>query len=310
MEKGLILKSTGSWYKVKTDGGDFVDCKIRGKLRLKGLRTTNPVSVGDVVWIDKEEDGSGIIAKIEARKNYIIRKSINLSKESHIIAANIDQVFLVLSLVNPETPLEFIDRFLVAAEAYSIPAILVFNKKDLYDEPTLEYMNILEYIYKQIGYRTLAISAKMGENISDLLKLLPGKINLFAGNSGVGKSTLLNLINPNLGLKTAEISESHKTGKHTTTFSEMFEINGGGYLIDTPGIRGFGLIDFDKEELSHYFPEIFKYSEHCQFYNCTHTHEPNCAVKKAVEEVNIAESRYQSYLNILNDQNEKYRQKF
>ena len=310
MEKGLVIKSTGSWYKVQKPNKEIIDCKIRGKIRLKGIRTTNPISVGDIVQFLMLEDGTGLITKIETRKNYIIRKATNLSKESHIIAANIDQAFIVLSLKHPTTPLEFVDRFLVTAEAYSIKAYIIFNKTDILSDEEKEDLQILRFIYKEAGYESYEISAKQGTNIDQIRNMLPGKISLFAGNSGVGKSTLLNSIQPGLELKTGDISDAHKTGKHTTTFSEMFELEKDTYIIDTPGIRGFGIIDLDKQELWHYFPEIFKESHKCQFNNCTHTHEPKCAVKQAVEEVRISETRYLSYLSILEDENEKHRLKF
>lgn len=307
MNKGFVIKSTGSWYKVKAENGTIITCTIKGKIRLKGIRTTNPISVGDYVDFIMEDE-MGIITKIHSRKNYIIRKSSNLSKESHIIAANIDLAFIVISLRHPKTPLEFVDRFLVTAEAYSIETQLIFNKMDIYSEAELEELKVIRYIYGQAGYKSHIISAKHGENINEIKELIIGKKTLFAGNSGVGKSTLLNAIEPTLDIKTSEISDSHKTGKHTTTYSEMYELNNETYIIDTPGIRGFGIIDLDKKEMWHYFPEIFKLSDKCQFHNCTHTHEPKCAVKKALETGEVSELRYQSYLSILDDNEEKHRQ--
>ncbi|MBN2611830.1 MAG: ribosome small subunit-dependent GTPase A [Bacteroidales bacterium] len=307
METGLVIKTTGSLHTVKKNSVK-VNCKIKGNYRIKGIKTTNPVTVGDIVDFYQENEGeTGWITRIHERKNYIIRRSINLSKEAHLIAANIDQAFLIISLTMPETPLEFIDRFLITAEAYHIVSTLIFNKIDLYDKVKLEYLNHLKSIYTAIGYECIETSAVTGENIDKLKQTMQNKITLVAGNSGVGKSTLINCIDPKLNLKVDGISEYHKTGKHTTTFSEMFELEYGGYIIDTPGIKGFGIIDFEKQEIGLFFPEIFKMSEKCQFYNCTHTHEPNCAVRKAVEEGKIAASRYRSYTNILFDNNNKYR---
>ncbi|MFO7656584.1 MAG: ribosome small subunit-dependent GTPase A [Bacteroidales bacterium] len=307
METGLIIKTTGSLHTVKSGRSTF-NCKIKGNYRIKGIKTTNPVTVGDMVDFYQENPGeTGWITHIHERKNYIIRRSINLSKEAHLLAANIDQAFLITSLTMPETPLEFIDRFLITAEAYHIITKLIFNKIDLYDKVKLEYLNQLETMYSRIGYECIETSAYTGVNIERLKQAMQNKTTLVAGNSGVGKSTLINCIDPKLNLKIDAISEYHKTGKHTTTFSEMFELEQGGYIIDTPGIKGFGIIDFEQQEVGHFFPEIFKMSEKCQFYNCTHTHEPNCAVRKAVEEQKIASSRYRSYTNILFDNNNKYR---
>lgn len=307
LETGMIIKTTGNLHTVRSSSG-IINCKIKGNYRLMDLKTTNPVAVGDIVDFYSDNEGNiGLITKIHERKNYIIRRSINLSKEAHLIAANIDQAFLIASLSMPETPLEFIDRFLISAEAYHIVTKLIFNKLDIYNEVKLEYLNNIKRIYADAGYECIETSAIDGTNIDSLMQLMKDKINLFAGNSGVGKSTLINCIDPNLKLKVDIISDYHRTGKHTTTFSEMFELDFGGYIIDSPGIKGFGIIDFNKQEVGLFFPEIFKASKDCQFYNCTHTHEPNCAVKNAVEEGSIARSRYRSYVNILHDGNSKYR---
>ncbi len=313
MKKGIVIKSTGSWYTVKTEDGNFYDCRIKGNLRLKGIRSTNPIAVGDQVEISESKDDDtmgdlsvGLIHKIFPRTNYIIRKSPNLSKESHIIAANIDQAFLVVTINFPVTTTSFIDRFLVSAEAYRIPCHLIFNKIDLYNEEQMQTLNSLIEIYRNIGYETLTISAKNNIGIDELKEKMANKTNVFSGHSGVGKSTIINLIHPTASLKTAEISESHFSGKHTTTFSQMHELDFGGFIIDTPGIKGFGVLEMEKEEISHYFPEIFKLLDQCQYYNCTHTHEPQCAVKKSVETGEIAMSRYNSYLGLLEGE-EKYR---
>ena len=314
LKEGLVTKSTGSRYTVVSDSVEF-ECRIKGKLRIKGIRTTNPLSVGDIVYFSLQDEVSesgkpmGIISKLKDRKNYIIRKSVNLSKESHIIAANIDQAFIVITLKHPVTTLNFIDRFLVTAEAYSIPAILVFNKIDLYNEQEMEKVNEWFGTYHEIGYKCLGTSTKNGQGMDELKALMLNKISVFGGNSGVGKSSLINYIDHNLNLKTNIISEAaHKSGKHTTTFSEMFELEMGGYIIDTPGIRSFGMIDMKNDDVSHYFPEIFATSEHCKFNNCTHTHEPGCAVREAIENGEISLSRYESYLSILGeDEDEKYR---
>lgn len=307
LQKGLVLKTTGSWHSVKC-GSKVINCKIKGNYRLKGIKTTNPVAVGDKVdfYIDRKSE-IGLITGIQERKNYIIRRSINLSKEAHLLAANIDEAFLVITLSRPETSLEFIDRFLVTAEAYHIVTTLIFNKFDIYDKVKLEELEKIKNIYTSIGYECIETSATEQINIEILKDKMKNKINLVAGNSGVGKSTLINCIDPSLDLKVDDISDFHKTGKHTTTFSEMFELESGGYVIDTPGIKGFGIIDFEKQETGLFFPEIFRISAGCQFYNCSHTHEPNCAVKNAVEKGMIAASRYRSYVSILYDQNEKYR---
>ena len=302
--KGLVVKNTGSWYTVRTDDGQLLDCKVKGNFRLKGIRTTNPVAVGDRVEVNEE----GWIVNIEDRRNYIIRKSINLSKQSHIIAANVDQAFLIVTVANPQTSTTFIDRFLASAEAYRVPVVLVFNKTDLLDEDTLRYQQAVVNLYETIGYECRQISAETGEGVDELHSMLDGKITLLSGNSGVGKSTLINRLVPGANLRTAEISDAHNTGMHTTTFSEMIELSSG-YLIDTPGIKGFGTFDMEPEEITSYFKDIFHFSKDCRFSNCTHTHEPGCAVLKAVEEHYIAESRYQSYLSMLDDKEEgKYRE--
>jgi ribosome biogenesis GTPase len=298
LEKGLVIKSTGSRYKVLFGEGIIAECTIKGKLRVKELRTTNPIAVGDNVLFEKNKnETTGIITEVLDRKNYIIRKSSNLSKQSQIIATNLDQVFLMVTIVLPETPVEFIDRFLATSEAYSIPARIIFNKIDLYGNQELERMEFLISLYTKIGYECYSISLKNELNINDLKASMKNKINLLSGNSGVGKTTLLNLFNPALNLKTEEISDYHKQGKHITTFPEMHPMPFGGYIIDTPGIRGFGVIDMDRNEIYHFFPEIFRISKECRF----------CAVRESVESGEIDPLRYRSYLNILWDDNRKYR---
>lgn len=307
LKEGLVIKSTGSWYTVKSNDGVIHNCRIKGRFRMDGIRTTNPVSVGDKVDF-QEENEANVIVKIHDRKNYIIRKSSNLSKHSQIIAANIDQAFLIVTVNYPLTTTTFIDRFLAAAEAYRIPVNLIFNKIDRYRPNDIKRLGELKYTYEKIGYKCFEISAKEGTHLDIIREVLKGKINLLSGHSGVGKSTLINAIQPGLDLKTGEISEAHSQGKHTTTFSEMFELDFDGYIIDTPGIRGFGTIDMEKEEMSHFFPEIFETSAHCQFNNCTHVHEPKCAVKGAVEIGEICITRYESYLGmIMEDEDSKYR---
>jgi len=311
LEKGLVIRSTGSWYSVKTESGEVIDCRIKGKFRMKGIRTTNPVAVGDKVKYTVEENEShnvtGVITDIEERRNYIIRKASNLSKESQIIAANIDQAFLIITVKDPLTLPGFIDRFLVTAEAYRIPASLVINKLDIYNEK--DYQKLEEYLwtYEEIGYKCYQVSAEKNFNIDMLRDDMRGKINVLAGHSGVGKSSIINRLDPELDLKTGQISDYHRQGKHTTTFSEMFEMNGGGYLIDTPGIRGFGVIDMEKEEISHFFPEIFKLLKDCRYHNCTHIHEPGCAVKTALENGKIPVTRYESYLSMVLGEDSKHR---
>ena len=308
---GLVIKNTGSWYSVLTDEGNVVESKIKGNFRLKGIRSTNPVAVGDRVNITVNKEGTAFITEILDRRNYIIRKSPNLSKQSHIIAANVDQVLLIVTVNYPETSTTFIDRFLASAEAYRIPVVLVFNKTDLLNDDERRYQEMMVILYETIGYKCMQISATLPDTLSLMEPLLKDKITLFSGNSGVGKSTLLNQLIPGVNLKTAEISDAHNTGMHTTTFSEMLRLPFGGWAIDTPGIKGFGTFDMEPEEICGYFKEIFRFSKDCKFANCTHTHEPNCAVRKAVEEHYISESRYNSYLSMLEDKEEgKYREAF
>lgn len=309
--KGLVIKNTGSWYTVKTDDGKIVESKIKGNFRLKGIRSTNPVAVGDRVGIIRNQEGTAFIDSIEERRNYIIRKSQNLSKQSHIIAANVDQAFLIVTIDHPQTSTTFIDRFLASAEAYSVPVILVFNKSDLLDSDEKRYQKMMMTLYDTVGYKCIAVSAEKCDGVDELLPLLKGKTTVLSGNSGVGKSTLINRILPEVNLRTAEISDSHNTGMHTTTFSEMLELPEGGYIIDTPGIKGFGTFNMEPEEITSYFKEIFRFSKDCRFGNCTHTHEPGCAVLKALENHFIAPSRYQSYLSMLDDKDEnKYREAY
>nr|WP_321375320.1 ribosome small subunit-dependent GTPase A [uncultured Bacteroides sp.] len=306
--RGLVIKNTGSWYQVKTEEGRLVECKIKGNFRLKGIRSTNPIAVGDNVQIIMNQEGTAFISEIEDRKNYIVRRSSNLSKQSHILAANLDQCLLVVTVNYPETSTIFIDRFLASAEAYRVPVKLVFNKIDAYSEDELRYLEALITLYTQIGYPCLKISARNGDGLEEVKQALEGNITLFSGHSGVGKSTLINSLLPDIDIKTAEISTYHNKGMHTTTFSEMFAVTGDGYIIDTPGIKGFGTFDMKDEEVGHYFKEIFETSDKCKYNNCTHRHEPGCAVREAVEKHLISESRYTSYLNILEDKEEgKYR---
>jgi len=308
LKKGIVFKSTGSRYLVKSSDGKFINCSIKGKFRMEGIKSTNPIAVGDHVSYTLDEDSDmGVISNIEQRKNYIIRKASNLSKESHIIASNIDQALLLVTINYPVTTTVFIDRFLASAEAYGIPVKIIFNKMDRYDKTHLKIVESLREIYENIGYKTYTISAKTQDDLGIMVELLKDNVSVIAGHSGVGKSTLINRIQPGLNLRVAEISDIHQSGKHTTTFAEMHELNFGGAIIDTPGIRGFGLIDIEKKELHHYFKEIFEHSHQCQFANCTHIHEPGCAVKKAVKEGSIAHTRYNSYLNIFDTSTEKYR---
>ena len=306
MMRGVVVKSTGSWYSVRMEDGEIWSCRIKGKFRTKGIKTTNPVAVGDRVAVERQA-GEGVIYDILDRKNYIIRKSTNLSRQAHIIAANVDQAILVTTLKHPEVSTVFIDRFLVSVEAYNIPAVLIFNKIDLCDEEDRWLLRALVDVYRNVGYTCLAVSAETGEGVEEVKQLLQDKVSVFSGQSGVGKSSLINRIEPELTLKTAKISEMHDTGKHTTTFAEMFELSFGGYIVDTPGIRAFGLVHMEKNEISHYFPEIFKYAEDCRYYNCTHIHEPGCAVLEAVKEGKISETRYFSYVSMFEEETEKYR---
>lgn len=307
-KRGLVIKSTGSRYRVSDERGQLIDCVIKGKFRVKGIRTTNPVAVGDYVYYEtRGEKDSGVITAIEERKNYIIRKASRLSKELQIIAANIDQLMLLATIREPETHPEFIDRVLVTAEAYRIPAKIVFNKTDIYSEKDLAKRDHLVSVYRGIGYDTSCVSLFNDEDIEMLAGILKDRISLLAGNSGVGKSSLINKLEPGLNIKVEDISEYHRMGKHTTTFAEMYTLSNGGYIIDTPGIKGFGLIDMDKEEIYHFFPEIFRASDKCRFYNCLHVNEPGCEVLRQLEEGIIKEFRYRSYLKIFNDNDSRYR---
>ena len=304
IQQGFVVESTGSWYKVEIEGAVY-DCRTRGRLRLKGVRSTSPVVVGDKVGVEFSEAGEGFIVSIAPRTNYIIRRASNLSKESHIIAANIDRAMIVVTLIEPVTALEFVDRFLVTCEAYKIPVTILLAKCDLLaaiPEAVAEFRQT----YESAGYEVIEISATEGIGVDRVREMLDGKVTLLSGNSGVGKSTLVSRIDPSLDVRTGEISESFHKGKHTTTFSTMYRIGEGGYIIDTPGIKGFGLLDIEDKELWHYFPEMISRASECRFYNCTHTHEPGCAVCEAVREGEIAYSRYESYLKIL-DEDDKYR---
>jgi ribosome biogenesis GTPase len=307
---GLVYKSTGSWYTVKTELGETYECRIQGKFRIKGIKSTNPIAVGDYVDFElesKNDQVSGIIHNIHERNNYIVRKSVNLSKQTHIIASNIDQVFLMITINNPPTLTSFIDRFLVTSNAYSIKTVLLFNKIDIYEEETLSEVKYLAHIYRKIGYECIGVSAKTGKNVDKVKALMQDKISMFSGHSGVGKSTLVNAIEPNLNIKTKEISSLHMQGQHTTTFAEMFDLSFGAKIIDTPGIKGFGVVDMDKEEIGDYFPEFFELKQACKFNNCLHVKEPHCAVKKALDNDEVSFSRYRSYLQILEGEDEHYR---
>lgn len=313
MNKGIVIKSTGSWYTVETENGERFECKIKGKFRIKDIKSTNPVAVGDRVEFtlqsvssDENQQKIGLISGIEERRNYIIRRSQNLSKQSHIIAANIDQAVLVVTLNFPVTTTTFIDRYLASAEAYRIPVLIVFNKVDRYNQEELAGLENLTELYQKIGYKCLNTSAITLAGIEALKNALKDKINVFNGHSGVGKSTLINILEPGLKLKTMDISDSHRTGKHTTTFTTLYKLHFGGYIIDTPGIKAFGMLEMEAWEISHYFPEIFSKAKKCQYSNCSHTHEPDCAVKKAVETGEIATSRFISYLGLL-EADDKYR---
>lgn len=306
--KGLVIRNTGNLYIVRSNDGTDISCLAKGNFRLKGIRSTSPVVVGDIVKIDENPDGTAYITEIEDRKNYIVRKASNLSRHSHILAANIDLALLCITVRFPETTTVFIDRFLITAEAYSVPVYLVFNKIDIYDSEDLEYIDSLIHLYSTVGYKCLKTSVVTGEGLDEVSELVSGKITLLAGHSGVGKSSIINTLQKDSTQKVGKISDYHSKGMHTTTFSEMIELENGGFVIDTPGIKGFGTIDMTTAEVSHYFPEIFKTASRCKFYNCLHLNEPGCAVLKAVEDQYISQSRYQSYLNILEDVNEeKYR---
>ena len=307
---GIVYKSTGSWYSVKAQDQLFYECRIKGKFRIQGIKSTNPLAVGDVVDFDLETSNNtltGVISSIHPRKNYIVRKSVNLSKQTHIIASNIDQVFLLVTIENPPTFTSFIDRFLATTEAYSIKAVILFNKVDVNNSASNNIVKKLRTLYEGIGYQCLIISAKTGENIDSVKKLMTAKTSMFAGHSGVGKSTLVNSIEPVLKIKTKEISDQHKQGQHTTTFAEMFDLSFDAQIIDTPGIKGFGVVDMEPAELDNYFPELFALKQSCKFNNCLHLHEPNCAVKEAIENNIVAESRYKSYKQILEGDEEHYR---
>ena len=308
---GTVYKSTGSFYSVKTENNEFFECRIKGKFRMKGIKSTNPIAVGDVVDFELDEttdETVGQIHNIHDRKNYIVRKSVNLSKQTHIIASNIDVVFLLITINNPPTTTSFIDRFLVTAEAYDIETVLVFNKIDTFDEAMLDEQLYLQHIYSEIGYKCLRISSTEKKGIEQLKEMMIGKTSMFSGHSGVGKSTLVNALEPNLNLKTKHISEQSKQGQHTTTFAEMYDLSFDAKIIDTPGIKGFGIVDMESAEISDYFPEFFKLKDQCKFNNCLHKEEPHCAVKEALENDKIAWSRYNSYIKILEGDEEHYRQ--
>lgn len=297
--RGRVYKSTGSWYEVKTEDGQFINCRIKGKLRLAGSKSTNPVAVGDFVEVEMQPDGEGLIKSIEERKNHIIRRSVNLAKQTQVIAANLDQAVLVVTLAYPVTFPRFIDRFLITAEAYDIPAILVFNKVDLYDEAAMNDLAYYTQVYLDAGYGVLHTSATEGIGLEDFREILINKTSLISGHSGVGKSTLINCVEPDLDIRTAEVSETHRQGQHTTTFAEMYDLSFGGSIIDTPGIRGFGLVNMSTEEIGDYFPEILRLKENCRFNNCMHLEEPGCAVKEALENHQLAFTRYESYLSFV-----------
>ena len=308
--KGVVYKSTGSWYTIKSFGGVFFECKIKGKFRIEGIKSTNPIAVGDQVEFEVETKGDetlGIINKIRPRENYIIRKSVNLSKQTHIIAANVDVAFLLVTLNNPPTFTSFIDRFLVTAQAYQIKAVLLFNKMDSYNQEEILEINYLAALYTSIGYECIYISAKTGKNIDKVKQMMLGKVSMFSGHSGVGKSTLVNILEPTLELKTSEISSQHMQGQHTTTFAEMYDLSFGAQIIDTPGIKGFGVVEVDKQELGNYFPEFFELKGQCKFNNCLHLQEPKCAIKQALENDTLSWSRYKSYLQILEGEQVHFR---
>jgi len=308
--QGTVYKSTGSWYSVKTETGETYNCRIKGRFRIEGIKSTNPVAVGDHVIFRLESTGDetvGVIYEIVDRKNYIIRKSVNLSKQTHIIAANIDQVFLLITLNNPKTYTVFIDRFLATSEAYDIRSILLFNKIDVYSKEELAEVKYLAALYREVGYQCIGISAKTGKNVDQVKELMLNKTSMFAGHSGVGKTTLLNDIAPHLDLKTEELSEQHLQGQHTTTFAEMFDLDFGARIIDTPGIKGFGIVDMEKEEIGDYFPEFFALKSECKFNNCLHLDEPQCAVKEALEQDKVSWSRYKSYTQMVRGEEDTYR---
>lgn len=308
--QGTVYKSTGSWYSVKTDDGTYYDCRIKGKFRIQEIKSTNPIAVGDMVEFELEELGDAVVGTISGiadRKNYIIRKSVNLSKQTHIIAANLDQVFLIITLNNPTTYTIFIDRFLATAEAYDVPAILLFNKIDTYDDNELGEVKFLAELYRAIGYTCVGISARTGKNVEKVKEMMVGRTSMFSGHSGAGKSTLINALEPKLDIKTAEISQQHLQGQHTTTFAEMFDLGFGARIIDTPGIKGFGMVDMEKQEIGDYFPEFFKLKAQCKFNNCLHLDEPLCAIKEALDNNEVAWSRYRSYVQMVTGEDENYR---
>lgn len=307
---GIVYKSTGSWYSVKTPEGEFYPCRIKGKFRIEGIKSTNPIAVGDIVDFQLDESSdqiTGLITQIHPRKNYIVRKSVNLSKQVHIIASNIDQLFLLVTLNYPLTSTTFIDRFLATAEAYNIKSILVFNKMDTLENEEIENQLFLEHLYTSIGYKCLRVSATEKQGLETIKELMVDKTSIFSGHSGVGKSTLVNALEPSLNLKTAEISESHKQGQHTTTFAQMYDLSFGAKIIDTPGIRGFGVVDMEPHEVTDYFPEFFALKHNCKFNNCLHTEEPGCAIKEALDQDEIFWSRYRSYIQILEGDDSVYR---
>ena len=307
---GIVYKSTGSWYTVKTESGEFLECRIKGKFRMKGIKSTNPIAVGDYVEYDLEETSdavTGVITTIHDRKNYIVRKSVNLSKQLHIIASNIDRLFILVTINNPITTTSFIDRLLVTAEAYGIEAIIVFNKVDTFNEETLDEQLFLQHVYTEIGYQCIRVSASEGKGLDKLKDLMRDKVSMFTGHSGVGKSTLVNALEPSLNLKTKQISDQHQQGQHTTTFAEMFDLSFGARIIDTPGIRGFGIVEMEKQEIGGYFPEFFALRDKCKFNNCLHKEEPHCAIKEALDNDEIFWSRYKSYTQILEGDEEHYR---